>query len=118
MTTDLATRLNESKDCVMHSTSPEEMARKLETETDEYLKYETGESRFLTPLSPARPSRGFNMRPRYPDVLFEPKMNSCFITQGRRMARNRCRLTVPVSTAGFPGNVAGSVRGDGQTESR
>ncbi|MDY0183845.1 MAG: helix-turn-helix transcriptional regulator, partial [Proteiniphilum sp.] len=60
--------------------TPEEMSRKLETETDEYLKYEAGETDISLSFL-QRIEREFNVD--LATLMFgtEPKMNSYFITR-------------------------------------
>jgi len=87
--------------------TPEEMARKLETETDEYLKYEAGEIDISLSFL-QRIEREFNVD--LATLMFgtEPKMNSYFITRkDKGVSVERVSAYKYQSlTAGFTNNVA------------
>ncbi|HOO94291.1 MAG TPA: XRE family transcriptional regulator [Proteiniphilum sp.] len=108
MTTDLTQigeRIKGLRDAL--DLTPEEMARKLETETDEYLKYETGESDFSLSFL-QRVEREFNVD--LATLMFgtEPKMNSYFITRKDKgvSAERVSAYKYQSLTAGFTNNVA------------
>ncbi|MDD5345096.1 MAG: XRE family transcriptional regulator [Proteiniphilum sp.] len=87
--------------------TPEEMSRKLETETDEYLKYEAGETDISLSFL-QRIEREFNVD--LATLMFgtEPKMNSYFITRkDKGVSVERVSAYKYQSlTAGFTNNVA------------
>lgn len=87
--------------------TPEEMSRKLETETDEYLKYEAGETDISLSFL-QRIEREFNVD--LATLMFgtEPKMNSYFITRKDKgvSAERVSAYKYQSLTAGFTNNVA------------